>query len=355
MQKVGVALGLLLVAAGCGSDPVEPVVPTGQLLSIGSPTKDEDPSVLRAQDGRLFVAWFSDRGGNPDIYITSTVDGTGWTGPFRVTTSTGGDFNPSLIQDEQGVFHLAWFRWEAPFRGHIWYNHSVDGLTWNPGTEVQVTTAADVDDWVPTLVRTADGTLLVYFVSEIRDTTNPTSEIYVARKGPAASSWDAPVSLTAINSATEHDHLPFAARTGNTITLVWVRHDTSQPLPWMNPKSDLFLSTSTEGLDWAPPTRITQTVGNVVNLFPGLYQRSGGGWFCVWLSTPQGPTNPKVFELPVAGSSTDPAALVENTALPGGYSHRIAPTSTPGRYLGVWVQGPEGAQDIYYRFFSGPY
>jgi hypothetical protein len=37
--------------------------------------------------------------------------------------------------------------------------------------------------------------------------------------------------------------------------------------------------------------------------------------------------------------------------LPEGYSHRVAATSTPGVYLGVWVQGPEGAQDIYYRFF----
>ena len=238
-------------------------------FSAGSPTKDEDPSVLRAQDGRMFVAWFSDRGSNPDIYITSTLDGTSWTGPSRVTTSSGGDFNPSLIQDEQGVFHLAWFRWEAPFRGHIWYNRSADGTTWNPNAEEQVTTDANVDDWVPTLVRAADGTLLVYFVSDARDATNLTNELYLAKKGPAASSWDAPVSLAAINSATEHDHLPFAARTGSTITLVWVRHDTSQPLPWLNPKSDLYLSTAADGLTWAPPTRITQTAGNVVNLFPG--------------------------------------------------------------------------------------
>ena len=43
-------------------------------------------------------------------------------------------------------------------------------------------------------------------------------------------------------------------------------------------------------------------------------------------------------------------ALVDE--LPPGYSHRIAATTTPGIYLGVWVQGPEGAQDIYYRFFA---
>ena len=61
--------------------------------------------------------------------------------------------------------------------------------------------------------------------------------------------------------------------------------------------------------------------------------------------------SPRVFELPLANANQYPVGLVENTLLPGGYSHRIAPTSTPGVYLGVWVQGPDGSQDIYYRFF----
>ena len=101
---------------------------TDRLLSTNSPTKDEDPTVLRARDGSIFVAWFSDRdAGNADIYITSTRGGTEWTAPVRVTTSRDGDFYPNLLQDEQGVFHLVWFRWDAPFRGHIVHNTSVDG------------------------------------------------------------------------------------------------------------------------------------------------------------------------------------------------------------------------------------
>jgi len=42
----------------------------------------------------------------------------------------------------------------------------------------------------------------------------------------------------------------------------------------------------------------------------------------------------------------------ERGELPDGYSHSIVPTATPGVCLGVWVQGPEGSQDIYYRFFE---
>src|SRR5262245_30474903 len=67
-----------------------------QLLSKDSPTKDEDPSVLRARDGTLFVAWFSDRGGNPDIYISNTRNGIDWAEPVRITTSIDGDFYPNL-------------------------------------------------------------------------------------------------------------------------------------------------------------------------------------------------------------------------------------------------------------------
>jgi hypothetical protein len=314
--------------------------------------KDEDPSVLRAQDGTLFVAWFSERDGNPEIYVTSTSNGIDWTGPAQVThTSLVGNFNPSLIQDEQGQFHLAWFRWDAPFHGHIWYNRSADGLSWDPNEEIQATRAFDVDDWVPTLTQAADGTLLAYFVSEKREPTDPaTNDIYVAAWPPMSSAWNPVVPLPDINSATEHDHLPFAARTGEQITLVWVRHDTSEATPWINRRSDLFCATSSDGLSWSTPVQITDEPGEVKNLFPGLYPRHDGEWRFAWLSTRLSPE--RVFELPVANAGLYPQGLIENAHLPPGYSHRIAPAAIPGIYLGVWVQGSMDELDLYYRFYG---
>jgi len=341
------------MAGGACGDPgpgraFRPTDPT--LLSTGSPTKDEDPSVVRAADGRLLVAWFSDRGGNPDIYLTSTADGAEWTAPVRVTTDPGGDFNPHLIQDELGVFHLTWFRWTAPYVGHIWYNRSADGRTWDPGAEVQVTTTNAVDDWVPTIARAADGTLLIYFVSEVRDPANPTSEIYVSARRPGVANWDPATALTDINSATEHDHLPFAARIGNQIRLVWVRYDTTEPLPWNNPESDLFTATSADGLVWSAPTRVTDEPGTVFNLFPMLYPDADGVWSYLWLSGRSGA--PRVFERDVAEGAPYPQGVRQRDELPAGYSHRVVATPAPGVYLAVWVQGPEGEQDIYYRFFE---
>jgi hypothetical protein len=134
-----------------------------------------------------------------------------WSRPTRVTASPDGDFYPTLFQDTQGVFHLVWFRWRTLFRGPIWSNSSADGLAWNPRTEVQVTTEAEVDDWVPTITQAADGTLLVYFVSSRRSPGRSTSDIYVAAKRLGSARWTPAAPVSAINSPTEHDHLPFAA------------------------------------------------------------------------------------------------------------------------------------------------
>jgi len=347
---VAVHLGLSPLVActdSTSSGAFQPSDPA--LLSTGSPGKDEDPSAVRAQDGTLFVAWFSERGGNADIYLTSTDDGVLWSDPLRVTTDAGGDFNPHLIQDGQGTFHLTWFRWTAPFVGHIWYTSSADGLTWDPEAEVQVTEVAGVDDWVPTIAQAADGTLVICFVSEARDAGNPTNELYVSVRRPGETVWEAAVPLATLNSPTEHDHLPFAARIGNQIRLVWERHDTSEALPWVNPESDLFTATSSDGLTWSGPVRLTDEPGDVVNLFPTLFAGHDGAWSYLWLSTRSGA--PQVFEVPVAATGDYPQGLDARGELEG-YSPRIVATATEGVYLGLWVQGPEGAQDIYYRFFE---
>ncbi|HSL68989.1 MAG TPA: hypothetical protein VK864_02040 [Longimicrobiales bacterium] len=350
---------LLLVFAGCGCDPDNPTGPdpdalftptSAALLTASSPTGDEDPTVVRARDGAIYLAWFSNRGNNPDIYITHTARGTQWTAPVRVTTSPAGDFAPSLYQDEQGRFHLAWFRWTALNSGHIWYNSSADGQTWNANDEVRVTSEINVDDWVPTLTQAPNGTLLIYFVSALRDPSGR-SDLWFTQKPPSATSWSPAARVPVINSASEHDHLPFVARTGNHLTLVWERHDSTQALPWLNPKSRIYFATSGDGTAWSAPVQITQDAGAVVNLFPGLYQRFDGSWTINWLSTRAGGT--RLFELPLANAANFPTGLSENTMLPGAaYSHRITQTSTPGIYIGVWVQGPDGAQDIYYRFFE---
>jgi hypothetical protein len=158
------------------------------------------------------------------------------------------------------------------------------------------------------------------------------------------------VAVPAINSPTEHDHLPFAARVGDGIRLAWVRFDTTEAIPRLNPDSDLYTATSADGITFSAPARLTDEPGTVVNLFPKLYADATGAWSYLWLSTRSGGARP--YERDVLEPGPYPQGVRTRAQLPDGYSHSIVATPTPGVYLGVWVQGPEGAQDVWYRVFE---
>lgn len=353
-----IALLPLLLLSACGSDdsvtppesPARYQATASKLLSQASPTKDEDPTVILAKDGSIVVAWFSDRGGNSDIYIARCAKGTTWSAPVRVTVSADGDFYPNLYQDANGVFHLTWFRWYAQNRGHIWYNQSTDPLVWDPGHEKQVTTTADVDDWVPSIAPTPDS-LRVFFASEVRDTTNPTSDIYYASSAIDTVAFG-PARRFVHSVPFANDHLPFAAWTGSQLDVVWVRHDTSQPAPWLSPPpaSEICYAFSPDGVAWSGEYALTFDATPTVHVFPAFYRRSNGEWRIVWTTTRSGA--PQVVELPMTQLFSYPAGLIVNDHVPAGYSHRLTRTPVDGLYFGAWVQGPDGAQDIYYRFYE---
>jgi hypothetical protein len=152
-----------------------------------------------------------------------------------------------------------------------------------------------------------------------------------------------------VNSSAEHDHLPSATRVGSQVALAWVRHDTSNPLPWLNTKSDLYYATSGDGLAWSTPVRVTNHAGRVANLFPSFYASEAHGPHIVWLGTQSG--LPEIFEQATGRVGQFPNG-VTTVDLDAGYSHKIVWTGSQDVYLGVWVSGPDGAQDVSFRFFE---
>src|SRR5262249_17392979 len=319
------------------------------LLTPGSPAEDEDPSVLRAADGTLAVAFFSRRGGNADIYVTTTRDGTHWSGPARVTTDAADDFAPSLIQDRTGRFHRTWFR-RAPsptYYAHVRATSTLDLAAWNPADERRATDATGfLEDWVPTLAETPGGQLLIVFVSRFRS-AGTNYKLYATTSGDGGDTWGAPVALADVNDPAAHDHLPFLARADAGLTLAWVRCDTTNMTPWANPSADVFLSTSADGVRWTAPANVTHDA-NVIDVFPGLYRRFDGAWSLAWVTTAESASG-SVVDLPVAGIAAYPAG---RTDLPlAGYSPRIVATPRDGVYFGVTVAGATGTPDLYGRFF----
>jgi hypothetical protein len=356
MKHSMIAVALLWLApalAGCrksAAGPTPPVLsgsgtpPT--ILSVGSPTKDEDPSVLRAADGTMYVAWFSDRGGNADIYVARSADRVTWSAPVRLGSTQWADFYPNLIQDRTGRLHLVWFQWVALRVGQIRHSSSLDGVTWAP--EDFVTTEFLLDDWVPTIAEKPDGGLIVVLVAAKRESSVGNNQLYVVTRSPTQTAWSAPVSMS-VNSPTAHDHLPFIARTGsNELTLVWSRFTGDEDFI-TNPRSDLMLSRSADGVSWSAPITVT-TDQRGQNLFAQLYQRHDGSWTLLWLSTRTGAQ--AMYEVPVLAAAGFPAGARINALLPAGYSHRLSTTPVAGQYLAAWVQGPKDVEDVYVRLIT---
>ncbi|HET6350216.1 MAG TPA: hypothetical protein VFH88_14150 [Candidatus Krumholzibacteria bacterium] len=350
------ALIPLLLISACGGDNSTAPAPAptpGRFaatqpapLSTGSPTKDEDPTAILAADGSIVVAWFSNRGGNSDIYIARCARGTEWSDPVRVTDNTDTDFYPNLYQDANGTFHLTWYRWDASNQGHIWYNRTTDPLVWDTNSEVQVTTTGSVDDWVPCIAETPDS-LRIFFVSQERTGSN-TSDIYIATSPMDTVMWDD--GRRFVHSlANVHDHLPCAAWTGSRLDVVWVRYDVAQPFPPL--ASELCYAYSPDGVLWSGEYLVTLDYPAVSHVFPSLYQRSDGSWRILWMTTRTG--MPQVVEMPLQLIGYGyPAALIVNDSVSPGYSHRVTRTPVKDLYFGAWVQGPDGEQDIYYRFYQ---
>jgi hypothetical protein len=320
------------------------------LLSDNNPNDlDEDPSVRAAADGSLIIAYFSSRNGNPDLYLRRTFDGVTWT-ETRITTSPAADYYPSLSQDETGRFHLAWFRWTAFQVGSVWYNSTLDPTSWDPSNEEQVTTAANVDDWVPSLAKTASGDLLIAFASEKRNPASH-SELYLSKKPAGQSAWLAALPIAALESATEDDTLPVLTRTGATLTLDWVRCAPGGTPPCLSGSADLYRASSNDGATWSAPETLTSDAADTTaDTLPSSYFDSQGTGWLLWVSAPAG-TNGAVVEAPLLGSAASPVSRPELE----GYSPHVAATPTPGVYLGAWVEQVDSDpnhKDVFYRFFA---
>lgn len=330
-------------ASGPAFVPGEPIV-----LTAGSSGNDEDPAVLRARDGHIYVAWFSESAGN-DILISRTADGATWTAPAHLSAGAATDFGPSLYQDAAGTIHAVWFRWDgASPPGRIIYNRSSapdDGLTWDPANEVEVTTSTGTDDWVPSITADAGGNLVVAFA---RNTCPPPTCYGIAVATSAdGTTWSAPAVQAATAGAGVEHHLPAVANIGGQLHLAWDPFDEAAAFPWESPTtgSHISLVTSLDGASWLEPRDVTARDPETISLSPTLYADHGGDWHLAWMAG--GAAGTSVVEVPIDSLDAVPAPLPMD-----GYSPKLVATPTSGVYLGAWVEGPVDDRDIAVRVFA---
>ena len=341
---------LLIVAgaAACsrsgGSDDgptsvlISPASYPATVMDLGNASgADDDPSLIRALDGRYYLAFISDRSGNMDLWITDSADGATWSAPVQVTTSPDEDLYPNLLQTADGAFHLVWHRFEALTTGqsHIWHRTTTQPLDWGT-TETPVTTGV-VDDWDCKLIPVGASELRVYFSSAERS-SNPTynRDLYVVRSTDLGQTWGAP-EISNASHVSQSDRYPAVVEIApGQFRMIFQRQDTDALL---DATSDLHVAESADGLAWSSPAAITSDPSDAVpDVFANFYRAPLlDRWVMSWTS-PAG-----LISRPVGGVTEVPLSSILGR---GGWSTRTA-AARDGWSLLVFVSNDTGPARLY--------
>lgn len=299
-----------------------------------SPGKNEDPWLLRARDGSIHLTWFSDRGGNADIYAMQSRDGRTWSEPRAIIAGgDAGNFFPSMAQTPDGAFHLVWFRIDMKTKVFsVWYARSEDGTSW--GEPRAITPRGEGFGWVPTVAAAKDGGVWIAWASG--KTGN--KDVFVVTSIDGGRSWGDPIQVT---RDPLHDDMPqIKQKPDGTFVVVWVRYRPDKA-DYLSTTADIFHSTSADGRSWAEPAAVTDD--DQTDTIPELYAAwEGREYFVAWCA------HDGVWELPLSDLKAQPRRLLKADS--GGYSPRVVPL-TESKSLVVWV----GKNDKGLQIFGGEF
>lgn len=349
-----------------GANTVTPLNTVCTTTTANCEPKDEDPSPLQASNGKVFLAWMSNRSlispvdpaslPNDDIYLMYTADSVQWSELSRVTQHPDADWYPTLLEHStsRGNFHMSWMRQEAqaPYSRHIYFNSSSDGIHWDAANEVAVTSGL-VDDFLPYLFE-RNGKLYIYFDNLIGRSTTGTRDIFYTVSADGGNTWSAPVQAIGINSPDEMDSFAFVGpKAGSSdLLMTWIRFDSTATsmMGFLDSSTDVYTSTSNDGVHWTPPMLLTpgDNPDTAVDTMPSFF-RTSNETFITWVKNIS--NSGHIVELPLSNASSYPEGLVDTTLTNNvpGYSPRVVATLIPHVYVRVWVGNDKR---IYFEVFN---
>ncbi|MCK4326922.1 MAG: hypothetical protein KAW41_00415 [Candidatus Diapherotrites archaeon] len=136
---------------------------------------DSYPSLIQDSNGMYWVAFQTDRSGSMGIWVTNSSNATTWGTPRQLPVKPGG-VEPSLVQDSNGRYWLTYHAIDGIY-DYIWLMYSDDMLEWSPNSRVSST---GVNERSPFLMQASGGTYWMAYEAAvggnwdiyIRSTTN---------------------------------------------------------------------------------------------------------------------------------------------------------------------------------------
>jgi len=245
------------------------VHPWSSEKNLTTDTNDDiSPSVMLANDGKIWVVWSTGRTGNYEIYYkTTSNNGATWSQEQNLTTNPKEDECPSIMQTADGTI---WLVWSANRTGNfdIYYKTSQDnGATWATDKSLNY---PETNDRNPSITEAADGK--IWFVW-VRD-KNRNLNIWYKTYNATSNSWSATTQVTQDSGDILNSNPSVMQANDGKIWIVW---DSDK----VGGQADIYYQTRSPPL-FGGSEIIRLIVNQEDDLMPSIMQAADGTTWITW-------------------------------------------------------------------------
>ena len=294
-----------------------------------------NPAIAVGTDDKLYVVWEDNRRGNWDVYASTSMLGTTWSAPQRLTDSNDNQINPALAVDSQSP-NRVYVVWQDDSAGNedIYLATSSNAFVTNTLTRITSNTADQTD---PAVAVDSSNTVYVLWT----DGRNSSNDIY----GAAGSGW---TNVPIVTKAADQSSPAIAVEsTGSILHLLWADR--------ISGNSDIYYA-SCSGLPSSPltGTNIVDDTSDADQLSPTIVVAGSAGSglkvFACWLDKrnvagTNGDTDLYMVQTNVAHGTN---VLIDDGGMNSAQSEPAIGIDRYGYPYMVWTDDRNTGTEIYY-------